>query len=378
MKLIAQVRLYPTDEQAAYLLQTLEAANAVCNQISVYAWEHRVFRQYDLHEALYHNLRASSGLSAQIIVRCNAKVAAAYKLDRVTRRAFRPRAAIAYDDRILTWYTERQEVTIWSIGGRLRIPYKAGDRQHELLQFRQGESDLVYRKGEFYLLAACDIPDPDERDVDAALGVDLGVVNIAVTSDGQTYTSATIEHHRQKHQRLRRDLQKCQTDSARRKLKKLAGKQARFQKDVNHQISKRIVSEAEHTNCLIGLEDLTHINQRTRVKGKEQRARHSNWSFAQLRAFVIYKAKRAGIPVVLVNPAYTSQRCYVCGHTERANRRNQADFKCVECGYENGADHNASLNIAHFAWAAVNQPIVGMSEQVALDLQASPLVGEVS
>lgn len=361
MKLIAQVRLYPTKEQAAFLLQTLEAANAVCNQISAYAWEHKVFRQYDLHQALYHALRASSGLSAQMMVRCNAKVSDAYKLDKATQRTFRSRAAIAYDDRILTWYTEHREVTIWSVGGRLRIPYKAGERQHELLKFRQGESDLVYRHEKWFLLAVCDIPDPDERDVDAALGVDLGVVNLATTSDGEWHTSAAIEKNRLKHQRLRRQLQRTGTKSARRHLRKLADKQARFQRDTNHVISKRIVSEAERTNCLIGLEDLTHINQRTRVKGKEQRAKHSNWSFAQLRGYITYKAKRAGISVMLVNPAYTSQRCFVCGHTERANRCSQSEFRCVECGYSNHSDHNAALNIAKLAWAAVKPPIVSTS-----------------
>ncbi len=358
MKLIAQVRLYPTDEQAAYLLQTLEAANAVCNQISVYAWEHKVFRQYDLHKALYHDLRTSSRLSAQILVRCNAKVADAYKLDKKSQRAFRPHAAIAYDDRILTWYTERREVTIWSVGGRLRIPYKAGERQHELLKYRQGESDLVYRHGKWYLLAVCDISDPDERDIDAALGVDLGVVNIATTSDSETHASEAIERNRLRHQRLRTQLQRVGTKSSRRHLKKLAGKQARFQKDVNHRISKHIVSEAERTNRAIALENLTHIRARTRVKGKEQRVKHSNWSFAQLRAYITYKAKLAGVPVILVNPAYTSQRCYACGHTERANRRSQAEFQCVECGYSNHADYNAALNIAKLAWVAVKQPIV--------------------
>jgi putative transposase len=172
MKLIAQVRLYPTDEQAAYLLQTLETANAACNQISTYAWNHHVFRQYDLHKALYHSLRAESGLAAQMVVRCNGKVVDAYKLDKQTKRTFRPHGAIAYDDRILTWYTERREVSIWSVGQRLQIPYQAGERQHELLKYRQGETDLVYRHEKFYLLATCNIPDPDEREVDAALGVD--------------------------------------------------------------------------------------------------------------------------------------------------------------------------------------------------------------
>ena len=368
MKLIAQVRLYPTNEQAAYLLQTLEEANAACNRISAYAWEHHVFRQYDLHKALYHAVRAETRLAAQMVVRCTAKVADAYKLDKKSVRTFRPHGAMAYDDRILTWYSDRREVSIWSVGQRLQIPYKAGERQHELLQSRQGETDLVYRHEKWYLLAVCDIPDPDERDVDTALGVDLGVVNIATTSDGETHTSATIEKKRLKYQRLRTQLQRVGTKSSRCHLKKLAGDQSRFQKDVNHCISQHIVSEAERTNRAIALEELTGIRSRTRVKGKEQRAKHSNWSFAQLRAYITYKAKLAGVPVILVDPAYTSQRCCCCGHTEHANRRSQAEFLCVECGYSNHADHNASLNIAKLAWAVVRQPIVSTNAS----LLASP------
>jgi putative transposase len=358
MKLIVQVRLYPTEEQADYLLQTLEAANVACNRISDYAWKHKTFRQYDLHKATYHTLRAETGLAAQMVVRCNAKVADAYKLDRRAKRMFKPYGAIAYDDRILKWYTERREVSIWSVGRRLQIPYKTGERQHELLAYRQGEADLVYRHEKWYLLQVCDIPDPDERDVDMALGVDLGVINLATTSDGETYTSETIERNRQRMNRLRRDLQKSSTKSARRHLKQLTGRQARFQKDVNHTIAKRIVQKAEHTKCLIGLEDLTYINARTRVKGKEQRARRSNWAFAQLRQYLSYKAQLAGIPLVLIDPAYTSQRCYMCGHTERANRRTQAAFCCVRCGHTNHADVNAAQNIAFLAWASVKKPIV--------------------
>jgi IS605 OrfB family transposase len=208
--------------------------------------------------------------------------------------------------------------------------------------------------------------------VDTALGVDLGVVNIAADSDGNTHTSEPIERNREKHQRLRNQLQKRQTDSARRKLKKLTGKQARFQRNTNHVISKRLVAQAERTNRAIALEDLTGIRARTRVKGKQQRARRSNWSFAQLRDFVTYKARRAGIPVKLIDPAYTSQRCSACGHIERANRKSQSEFSCCVCGHTDHADVNAAQNIA---WAAFNQPIVGRSaEHRALDLQAAGLV----
>lgn len=358
MKLIAQVKLQPTEEQRQYLLQTLEQANAVCDQISGYAWEHKTFRTYDLHHVLYYPLREQTGLTAQLVVRLLAKVTDAYKKDKKTQRHFRPYGAVAYDDRILRWYTDKQRVSIWSVGGRLNIPYRCGQRQRELLAYQKGDSDLVYSKSKdaFYLLATCDLPDPTEQETDEALGVDLGRTNIAVDSDGEAFTSDVIEVNRICKAELRRRLQKRGSKSARRHLKQLSGKQRRFQRDVNHCISKRLVQKAEHTGRSIRLEDLKGINRRTRVKGKEARAKQYNWSFAQLRAFITYKATLRGVRVELVDPRYTSQRCFACGNIDKANRKTQADFSCTVCGHTAHADVNAAKNIA--SWASVNAPIV--------------------
>lgn len=376
MKLIARVKLNASTEPGELLLQTMEAANNLCDWISQQAWESKKFRRYNIQNATYHTARQESGLAAQVVIRCIAKVADSYQKDRDNLRTFKPHGAIAYDDRILSWETDNQIVSIWTVKGRERIPYVVTDYHRELLQYRQGETDLICRKGVFYLLAVCEIPDPDERDVDTALGVDLGVTNIAADSDGDVHTGEPIERNRAKYQRLRNQLQKRQTDSARRKLKKLSGKQARFQRDTNHVISKRLVAKSERTNRAIALEDLTHIRSRTRVKGKAERAKRSNWSFAQLRDFVTYKARRAGVPVKLVDPAYTSQRCSECGHIERANRKSQSEFLCCVCGHAAHADVNAAENIA---WDAFNRPHVGMSaDHRALDLQATGLVPVVS
>jgi putative transposase len=375
MKLIARVKLNASPEQCNLLLQTMEAANTLCDWISNQAWESKKFRRYDIHNAIYHTTRQETNIASQMVVRCIAKVADSYQKGHDILRTFKPHGAIAYDDRILSWETNNQVVSIWTVNGRERIPYSVTDYHKELLQHRQGETDLVYRKGAFYLLAVCEIPDPDERDVDIALGVDLGVTNIAADSDGDIYTSESIERSRAKHQRLHQQLQKRRTDSARRKLKKLAGKQARFQCDTNHVIVKRLVAKAERTNRAIALEDLTGIRERSRVKSKQQRARHSNWSLTQLRDFVTYKAKRVGIPVKLINPAYTSQRCSVCGHIERANRKSQSEFLCCACDRADHADVNAAKN---HSWATFNQPNAGMSGYSALDLQAAGLVPAVS
>ena len=107
VKLIAQVKLNPTKAQAKLLKQTIEQANATCDAISKLAFHSQTFGQYAIHQAYYAQIRESSGLSAQIVVRCIAKVADAYKLDKKTQRKFKPLGAIAYDDRILTWKTDK-------------------------------------------------------------------------------------------------------------------------------------------------------------------------------------------------------------------------------------------------------------------------------
>src|SRR5207253_2547666 len=116
MKLIVDLKLLPTTDQAAALLDTLKRANQAANELSRLAWEHKTFRQYDLHKLSYHPIKASSGLTAQVLVRLISKVADAYKLDRETPRIFRPLGSIAYDDRILRYKTD--SVSIWTTAGR--------------------------------------------------------------------------------------------------------------------------------------------------------------------------------------------------------------------------------------------------------------------
>jgi IS605 OrfB family transposase len=366
MKLIAQVKLNPTPEQHTALLSTLAEANAACDAISVAAWQAREFRRLPLQKLVYHDIKASFRLGAQILVRCIAKVADAYKLDRKTKRTFNPHGAIAYDDRNLTWYTTNSAVTIWTLHGRQYIPYSAGEHQRALLRSRKGESDLVYHRGVFYLLAVCDVPEPDEQMVDGVLGVDLGIVNLATDSSGTSRAGDRVERRRQWYASRRQVLQKVGTRSAKRRLRQLKGRQRHFQKDTNHVISKRLVQKAKDTKRAIALEDLTHVRTRTTVR-KSGRARHNNWAFRQLRAFISYKAQLSGLPLVFVDPAYTSQRCSACGHTERRNRKSQAEFCCVVCGHAAPADYNAAINIERAALSAglwCTAPHVGVETQV--------------
>jgi putative transposase len=188
------------------------------------------------------------------------------------------------------------------------------------------------------------MPEDTPLEPDDVLGVDLGVKNIAVDNTGTTFSNEKVEQVRVKLHKLRGDLQRRNTKSAKRKLKRVSGREARFRANENHRISKYLVAKAKDTGCAIALEDLSGINQRTVVR-HEQRAEQLSWAFWKLRSFITYKARLAGVPVILVDPRYTSQRCNVCGHIEKANCKNQAEFECRSCGHVDHADCNGAKNI---------------------------------
>lgn len=354
MHLTAQIQLKPSKEQAQTLRQTLEACNKACNWISEQAWDTKTFRQFDLHKLVYQKVRSRFGLSAQATVRCIAKVADAYKLDKKTQRRFRKTASQPYDSRIFRFCAQNQ-VSIWTLSGREKIPFVCGDHQAYLLAFAQGEVDLMVVRGKFYLGVTCDVEEPPLIDPEDVIGVDLGIVNLAVESDGTIHSGKKIEHIRCKFSRQKAKLQQVGTRSAKRKLKKISGKQSRFQRDRNHCISKAVVQKAQRLHSAIALEDLKGIRKNVKAR-RSHRARLANWGFFQLRSFLEYKSTLAGIPVFWVDPAYTSQTCPECGHIEKANRKDRDTFLCVECDFGGAADHIAAWNIR--AQAVVNQPIV--------------------
>ena len=352
MKLTVGLKLKPTSQQAAALRQTLHRANAAANQCAGLAWAEQTFAQFKLHRLAYRRLREQYSLSAQLVVRVIAKVAAAYQLDRRKQRAFRPAGSIPYDDRILRYGEDY--VTIWTVDGRQKIPFVCGARERRLLAARKGESDLVLRQGKWYLYATIEVSEPPLNPAPQGfLAIDFGIARIASEHNGKSHSGAHIRNLRKRHRRLRQKLQSKGTRSAKRLLKKRGGKERLFAKDVNHQISKKIVRKAQRTKRVIVLEDLKYIRTRVRAQRRLRAELHS-WSFGQLRSFIEYKAKRVGVAVIAIDPRNTSRECSQCGHICAANRRSQSRFQCRQCGAIRHADINAALNIRRRA--AINQP----------------------
>jgi len=362
MKLTAQAKLMPTQAQAVSLKRTMEAAHAAANFASQLAWDNSVFGRVSLQKLVYHPIRQEFGVSAQAACLIVRKVADAYKLDKKTIREFRPLGAVTYDSRILAWKMDKQTVSIWTMDGRMTIPFIAGDYQAKLLSGQRGETDLVYRDGEFFLLSTCDVEEQPILHQDDFLGVDLGVTNIAVDSDGEIHSAKTVNNVRFRHRKLRKKLQSKGTKASRRRLKKLSGKERRFAKHVNHEISKHIVAKAIDTAPRrppgIALEELGGIRDRITAK-KPQRAQLHSWSFFQLRSFIaVRQAHGPAAELVEADPRNTSRTCPCCNHVDKANRKTQSKFLCVICGSSGLADHIAAINIRVRGRASVTTPNV--------------------
>ncbi|MEU6253988.1 transposase [Streptomyces sp. NPDC047043] len=385
MKLVVQVKLLPTPEQATALEATLRVCNMAADHASSVAYETGVKSRNDLQKAVYADLKVRFGLSAQPAVRVVKKVVDAYatlranltagNLGRVDSKryrkatgspiAFRPAAAQPFDDRCLSWQFDARTVSIWTVHGRHKnIRFAASPNQlNTLAAHRRGESDLVCRDGKWFLIATCDVPEPDAYEPVDWIGVDRGIVNLATTSDNTNHQGRRLGRYRRWQARKRAELQARQTRAATRRLARRAKKEHRHATHLNHAISKEIVSVAQRTGRGIAVEELAGIRDRVRLR-RDQRGTLSSRPFRQLGQHLAYKARRAGVPFLEVDPAHTSQRCPRCGHTERANRRDRDRFRCRRCGLAGPADLVAGINVrnrARSAWAFVTMPVAPAS-----------------
>lgn len=374
MKLVVQVKLLPTPLQAAALEATLRACNEAATWAAHVAFEAKAAKPLALRKHTYQQIKDQWNLGAQAAQHAIKKTCDAYTALRANLRngthgkpgsrryetaagkpvSFRADAAQPYDDRMLSCQHKQRTVSIWTTAGRMKNVAFTGEagQMAVVAAHRRGESDLLCRDGQWYLLVTCDIAEAEGNAHPVGfVGVDLGIVNIATTSTGQRHSGRRLNRRREADRKLRTKLQKKNTKSAKRRAKKRAGKEKRRARDINHKISKRIVAEAQRTGRGIALEDLTGIRERARLR-KPQRVTLHSWSFHQLDRFIAYKAERAGVPVVHVDPAYSSRECSRCHHIEKANRPSQAVFVCRSCGFAEHADRNASYNISHRGWYA--------------------------
>ncbi len=345
------------------LRQTQTAFNAAASYCATVAWEQGVTNKNKLHYLVYGESRVTYGLGAQLACCARDKAAEAVRAARsnghTTCPAFAADSSIRYDARTYRLMS-LDRVSLNTLTGRVVGQLVLGNFQRRYLYdttWKIGGAELIRRDDVWYLCITQSKAAPERDEPVGYLGIDLGIINLATVSDGETYSGQQIQRVRDRRYQHRRRLQLANTRRARWRLKRNARREHRFQKDINHRISKALIQKARTERKALALEDLKGIRARVTVRRKQRRARHA-WAFRQLRTFIEYKATQAGVRVVHIDPRNTSRTCAVCGFCDKRNRPDQAHFRCLSCGHTAAADTNAAVNIARVA--AVNQPIVSL------------------
>ena len=354
----AKIQISVDVDSKILLDETMSAYSAACNYVSDYVFRTHDLKQFSLNKALYSILREKFSLKSQMAQSVLKTVVARYKTILENQKKWirpcfkRPQYDLVWNrDYSLT----RSCFSVNTLKGRVKLPYfvKGMSKYFDHTIYKFGTAKLVNKRGKYFLHIAVtyDIEEVRLSEICNIVGIDRGINFVVATYNSKHISDFVngriIKQKRANYSKLRKELQMRQTPSARRRLKAIGSRENRWMQDVNHCVSKALV-RANPKHTLFVLEDLSGVRNVTeRVKTKDRYVSVS-WSFYDLEQKLIYKAKQNQSIVIKVDPRYTSQRCPVCGHIEKANRNKKTHlFSCKSCGYKSNDDRVGAMNLYH-------------------------------
>ena len=362
-----KIQIKPSIEDRCTLNESMEQYRQACNRISEFCFETKLLNQAKIQEQLYEELRAVYGLKSQMACSAIRTVIARYRTILETQHTWiKPNFKKPQLD--LVWnrdYSLVQGVfSVNTLSGRLKCLFhsKGMEQYFDKDKYKFGTAKLVQdNKGKYYLHipVTTQVEELSVSDISHVVGIDRGINFLAVSYDSKGkstfFDGGKIKHKRAHYKELRSELQRKQTPSARRRLKKIGSRENRWMNDVNHCVSKALVT-SNPSKTLFVLEDLSNVRQTTEKVRRKDRYISVSWSFYDLEQKLKYKAQRSGGLVVNVDPRYTSQRCPKCGHIERSNRdKKHHIFCCKNCGYRSNDDRIGAMNLFLFGLEYIKQ-----------------------
>lgn len=356
LTITAKIQVITSETDRELLNETMSFYRAACNYVSNYVFQTRDLKQFSLNKVLYSTLREKYGLKSQMAQSVLKTVIARYKTILENQKEWikplfkKPQYDIVWNRD----YSLTQDIfSVNTLKGRVKLSYhsKGMDKYFDSSIYKFGTAKLVNKHGQYFLHipVTYDVPESQLSDICNVVGVDRGINFLTATYDSKGKSNfvngKTIKQKRAKYSKLRKELQMRKTPSSRRRLKAIGQRENRWMHDINHQVSKALVeNNPKHT--LFVLEDLTGIRNATEKVRTKDRYVSVSWSFYDLEQKLIYKAKQNESRVIKVDPAYTSQCCPKCGHTEKANRNKKLHtFTCKTCGYQSNDDRIAAMNL---------------------------------
>ncbi|GBF05285.1 transposase, IS605 OrfB family [Deinococcus aerius] len=363
-------RLYPTKAQTAALESTLLLCQRLYNGMleerrGAYRKAGKSLTAYDQMKSLPEvkaALPEYAGVNAQVLQdvakRLDKSFKGFFRRVRTGQTAGYPRfrGRDRYDS--LT-YPQPSQNSVSGDGKHVYLP-KIGNvrlRLHRPFAGKLKTLAVKWEGQEWYAVLTCEVPKAEPLpETGSQVGIDVGTTWFYVTSAGEF-----CENHRF-FQRSSKKLRVAQRTLARKpnkrsnRRRKARERVARLYRKTARQ---RLQLHHEEAEKLITNHDLI-CHENLNVKGMTQGnlgGQIHDVGWGQFFRLLSSKAAEAGRRVVTVDPRFTSQRCRVCGHTERGNRVTQANFRCMSCGHTENADVNAAQNILSLGQAFVAQRI---------------------
>jgi putative transposase len=361
------LKLKCTEEDRTALLMTMEAYTVAFNMAADWGFANRTTNRFKAQDGVYREIRnvipeLNSSL-VQTAIHCSCEALKGVKLKKSPYR--RTYAAMRYSKKSIRVVLDHGFLSLTTVKGRRKINFDFPEYMRIKFDGWRVVSSTISRRRDskdFYLGVVVERKLPTMEKGSGVLGVDRGLRNIAVTSNNEFFNSKVLNSIRGRYAYNRATLQARGTRSAKRRLRKIAGRERRFIAYQNHVITRAIAS-APYSYFI--LEDLTNIGRKDEKNGS-LRHKLRSWPFNQFEEFLNYKAEELGKQVIKVPPEGTSITCSKCGHIERENRMGNV-LRCRRCGYEINIDLNAARNIADLGKSLIgrlnaNQPNASRDE----------------
>ena len=236
-------------------------------------------------------------------------------------------------------------------GKKVKLPVIGWIRMREKLRFDGViKSAVVSREADRWFVAlSIEVESQDTRSAVAVIGVDLGVKDLAVVSDGRRFkASKSLKQNLRRLRRANKELSRRKKKSAnwlktKAKLAKIHSRISNLRKDCLHKATTDIVRSAG----VIVLEDLNVSGMM--ANGKLSRA-IADVGLYEFRRQVEYKAERSGARVIIANRWFPSSKtCSACGCIKDKLPLNIREWTCEHCGAHHDRDLNAAINLRNLA-----------------------------
>jgi putative transposase len=340
-----------------------------CQTVLDYGFKNKTYHSNKLNEGTYKQIREQyPQLPSGLVQTSRDQASDMLKREKCKTFPIKKNLQIRYDKRTFKFFPDSGYVSLSTITGRMNFKTKIYDYCKKYLDGQFTNAQLCIRKKKMFLNIQVKLNDVKQHVENKVLGIDRGIINILTCSDNTFVNSKKLRNIKGKYQWLKSKLQSVGTPSAKRKLRKLSGRERRFTLDLNHRLAKEIVQKPYDVFAVERL----NIKRQKR-NGRKFNKKLGNWSFSQFAQFLKYNAENLGKIVVEVNPKHTSQTCSKCGCLNKRNRV-KSEFKCVRCSFELNADLNAARLIGYLGKSEIVRLCQQANSEIQLNDTHKPLV----